>query len=300
MCFAPPFFIFKKMKKYFILIFIILSCIAFSNAETANMKNVPDSVFVNKGRTDFDSIFIAGSKIKNEIEKLFNINELLLHEHASWLSPQTSFEKYWEIYGSSWKAIDFKQDGELTYVFNGKSYLSDVKENLEFYKLEGDKYVKLWVEYGNLLAYKIHPLTKEIILYHHKYPCCKSASHNITTLRLIDNKIHSKFRFFVGRDVGDMKGPFFPEQVSFPSSYKKMKERTMVRWSPEVIEKDAFKGVAHTNEMIHYEEGAIYQVLYSKNDWQFVILYSGIAEEQSNVLNYTNFKYRPIYGWIAS
>jgi len=50
--------------------------------------------------------------------------------------------------------------------------------------------------------------------------------------------------------------------------------------------------------IINYNEGALYKLLYEKDNWQFVVLFNGIAEEQSKVLNYTNFKNKGVYGWM--
>ena len=95
-----------------------------------------------------------------------------------------------------------------------------------------------------------------------------------------------------------MVGPFFPDSVQQPKEYKQLTAKTTLRWSPATVNNNAFIGRAKSNVIIHYNEGAVYKVLHENEGWQFVIMFNGIAEEQSSVLNYTNFENRPVYGWI--
>lgn len=267
-------------------------------AETASLKDVPSNVFVNKGKTDFENILLQNDDIKVKVEVLFNQKDLLQHEFTKIFDPNASFDNYWKAHAQNWFEVTFNRNGDKLLLYFGKVMRSDIKEHVEIYKLKENGAQRLWADHGNLLAYQYHPYTKELVLYQHKYPCCNSASHTIIQLRFIHGEILTKDRFFLGRDTEDMVGPFYPDSVSYPKNFERLEEKTLLRWSPAVVSENAFLGRTHENKMIHFKEGAIYQVLFSNEEWSFVLIYNGINEEQSMVLNYTNFKNRPIYGWM--
>lgn len=278
-----------------ILFICITSVVSFTQVNP-NLVEIPADVFVNKGRTDFNQILNQSQKIKEHVKILHEYDEL---SHDLLVMTNT-FEEYWERYQSQWFFIKFKSDKASLLLFKGLRNNDDEREYVEIYNMENPRNERaLFSNIGRLLAYKTHPRTGEIILYIHRYPCCKSASHNIYRIRQLENTVKSNDRFFVGRDSGDMVGPFFPEKVRFKEGYRQLSEKTEVRWSPEVIEEGAFENWTESNLMINYEKGAIYKVLYEKDGWQFIVLFSGISEEQSMVLNYTNFKHKAVYGWIS-
>jgi hypothetical protein len=259
-----------------------------------SLIDIPEEVFVNKGKTDIKEILIVDQNIKSEVMQLFD-NQILYHELTG---PSSSFERYWEAFESNWYRVKFRENAPPLLLFMGLSSFSDEREFLELYDLSNSESPKLYANAGRLIAYKIHPRTQELILFSHKYPCCKSASHNIYEIRYLSGKIISKDRFFVGRDSGDMIGTFFPDSVSHKTGYKMLKERKLLRWSPSIVTADAFLERAETNAIIHYEKGAIYKQLLELDGWEYVIMFSGIAEEQSSVINYINFKNKGVYGWI--
>lgn len=283
------------MKKISLLLLIAFAVNDFQAQDNPTLVDIPHTVFVNEGKTNFDKIFTQDESIAEMVKTLFNYNELT-HD----LPVQTnSFEQYWDRYKSQWSFIAFNKEEAPLLLFQGLKNNSDEREYIEIYDPKKNRNERnLYSDVGKVLAYKIHPRTKEVILYTHKYPCCKSASHNVYRIRRIKDDLKVNDRFFVGRDIGDMVGPFFPEKVDFSDKYYKLKERTELRWSPAVVNEHAFQNYTATNLIINYNEEAIYKVLHEKNNWQFVVFFNGIAEEQSTVLNYTNFKNKGVYGWI--
>lgn len=283
----------KSTSIYTLLFTLLIYNLSFSQS-TVSLVKIPASVFVNKGKTTFDSILFVNKDIQKQVEKIFD-NKGLSHELTL---GGNSFEKYWEVFGNQWFWVKLKPDLSPFLMFKGINSFMDEKEYVELYDTNKPNNNLIFTSAGNLLAYKKHPFTKEIVLYIHKYPCCQSASHNIVRVRYVNGDIRSKDRFFVGRDDGDMVGPFFPETVEQPKEYKQLTAKTTLRWSPSIVNNNAFIGRAKSNVIIHYNEGAVYKVLHENDGWQFVVMFSGIAEEQSSVLNYTNFINRPVYGWI--
>lgn len=278
----------------FTLSALIITSSVFSQS-TISLVRVPASVFVNEGKTNFDSILYINDQVRVKVEKLFDRKKL---SHDLTLGDDATFDKYWEVFGNQWHWVNLKPGMPPFLLFKGISSFMDEKEYVQLFNVQKSEENLIFSNAGNLLAYKRHSLTNEIILYVHEYPCCQSASHNIIHVRYSNGKIRVKERFFVGRDDGNMVGPFFPETVNQPKEYKQLTDKTTLRWSPAIVNNNAFLGRAKSNVIIHYIEGAIYKVLQEKDGWQFVVMFNGIAEEQSTVLNYTNFVNRAVYGWI--
>lgn len=280
--------------------FILLILLAFtslaSRAESISLVDVPPHVFVNNGTTNFDSIFYK-TEIQSLVHELFN-QQILNHDYTLEVHPNSNFKTYWSVFEERWNIIDLNNDGIGELIMQGQISSFDEKEYVEIYKKTDGKWTKIHGEVGRLLAYKIHPNTKKIILYQHKYPCCLSASHNIFVIRLIGDRIILKSRFFVGRDNGDMVGPFYPDSVKYPTNFEQLAEKTLLRWSPEVVNKNAFTNYSESNAIIHYDKGAYYKTLYTKDNWSFVLMYSGIINESAMVINPANFVNNPVYGWI--
>lgn len=295
MSFSLPFFDFKMIRTFIItlLIFLLTSHLSFSQS-TTSLVRVPSDVFVNNGKTTFDSILFSNKDIEKQVEKLFN-REILSHDLTF---GDTKFAHYWEVFSNQWFWVKLKPNRPPFLLFKGIVSLLDEKEYIELYDVNKSEDSLIYTSSGNLLAYKEHPFTKEIILYIHEYPCCQSASHNIIQVRYANGEIRAKERFFVGRDTGDMVGPFYPDSVQQPKDYKQLTSKTTLRWSPAIVNSNAFIGRAKSNVIIHYDEGSIYKVLHENEGWQFVVMFNGITKEQSSVLNYTNFINRPVYGWI--
>lgn len=260
-----------------------------------SLVDIPQEVFVNNGRTDFSNILYQDDSLKEKVRILVNENELS-HDFSS---DAAEFEKYWSVFKAKWHFIRFQKKNEPLLIFSGLKNANDEREYVEIFDLSKKLYYRqVFSEVGKLLAFQIQPYTQELVLFTHKYPCCKSASHNIYTIRQVNGDLHVNDRFFVGRDSGDMVGPFFPLSVKHSKKYYKLKERVALRWSPKIVEHGAFEEWTESNLMIHYEAGALYKILYDDKNWQFVLFLNGIAEEQSMMLNYTNFLNKGVYGWI--
>ncbi|WP_107037484.1 hypothetical protein [Brumimicrobium mesophilum] len=283
------------MKKLSLLLLFALSFNTYNAQVNPNLVDIPHEVFVNEGKTDFNKILSQDTSIMSKVRDLHRFNELS-HD----LTIQTNnFDEYWERYASQWYSFKFHKNQEAMLLFMGLKNDLDEREYVEIFDLEkGIEQKGVYGNVGRLLAYKFHPLTNELILYTHKYPCCAGASHNIYRIRKVNDKLKVEDRFFVGRDSGDMVGPFFPEKVNFSDKYHKLDKKTELRWSPAIVNENAFEDYTESNLIINYNKGATYKILHEKNDWQFVVFFNGIAEEQSMVLNYTNFKNKGVYGWI--
>ncbi|MFA5573703.1 MAG: hypothetical protein WC994_01475 [Brumimicrobium sp.] len=286
------------MSKSYYLIFTFLLITQTTISQNLNgpaLKDIPHEVFVNDGKNDFDKIFYKDETIEKHV-RILHGNAETPHELSI---ESNSFDDYWSYYKNSWHLIRFKKDQEPFLVFIGKRSPFDEREYVEFYNPRNPvEEAIIYIAQAVPLAYKRHPFTGELILYLHEYPCCGFSSHNILTLRQIYDEIKSTNRFFIGRDLGDMVGPFFPNKVKFDKEYHTLKERTELRWSPAVVEEKAFVGRTESNLIIHYEKGATYKILHDNGNWLFVIFYSGIAHELSKVMHYTNFLHTGVYGWI--
>lgn len=282
------------MTKYIVLSILLTPIFAFSQVKPS-LQDIPVGVFVNDGNTNISKVFTDLNETKAKVQVLFDKQEMI-HELTG---PNASFERYWEAFGSQWKWVRFREEDSPLLIFTGLNSYTDEREFVEIYDPERKK-SRLFAEPGRLIAFKKHPFTDEIILYSHRYPCCRYSSHNIYVIRYVNDEIKSKDRFFVGRDSGDMVGPFFPDSVSFTGTYKKLESKTLLRWSPEVVESNAFLERAHTNAIIHYEKGAIYKELAVQGKWTYVLMLNGISEESSPVINHVNFKNKGVYGWIRN
>ena len=288
-----PLFFLSIMKSLVFLGFLIIPYFI-SAQNSPSLVDIPSDVFVNNAKTNIQEILIDDDGIKSEVKFLFE-NQALYHELTG---SDSSFERYWEAFKSNWHKVKFRENDTPLLLFMGLSSFSDEREFLELYDPSKPESSKLYAEAGRLIGYKVHPRTKELILFSHKYPCCKSASHNIYTIRYLSGKIISTDRFFVGRDSGDMAGEFFPDTAEHTASYLQLEEQKLLRWSPSIIRANAFLQRANTNAIIHYEKGAVYKQLYEIDGWAYVLFFSGIAEEKSNVINYMNFKNKGVYGWF--
>ncbi|HLV43163.1 MAG TPA: hypothetical protein VKY37_12855 [Brumimicrobium sp.] len=283
------------MTKYIILILSIL-CIQSSIGQVnPTLVDIPHEVFVNGGTNDFQQVLFKDETIAKKVKVLHAYDEL---DHE--FTVQThSFEQYWSRFEKQWHYIQFKESSQPLLIFTGLKISNDEREFVEIFNMKNERTQRqLFSDVGKLLAFKKHPFTGETILFVHKYPCCQSASHNIYAIRQIKDELRFPDRFFVGRDIGDMVGPFFPEKVNHDGKHHFLNKKTELRWSPAIVNENAFENWTESNLIIHYNEGAMYKILHDQDEWQFVLFFNGIAEEQSMMLNYTNFTNKGVYGWI--
>ncbi len=259
------------------------------------MPKVNGELFVNDGRTDYDSVlFLDEEFLKYELKIMFD-NNLLDHPFTKLEDSKNTFENYWNKYKYNWRKCDLNKDDRFELFFNGITNWSDSTESFQIYELKDIDYELVYNHIGNLIAYKIQPFTKEIILFHHKYPCCDNASHYINSVRFLKSKIHLRQKYFVARE-GDMKGNFFPEAVFYEDLYSLTKKNTRVYWSDKKIWR-AWKR-SGSNQITKYKEDMPYKVLAVKDGMKYVLISGQPIIEANKVINPANFESVKIFGWI--
>lgn len=255
----------------------------------------PESFFINNAKTDFETIFIKNNEeLQKCVRQLFD-NDLLNHDLTKAYDLEAKFEKYWTKYETSWHLLDLNNDGVFELLFNNSS---NEPEHLSFelFKKENQKYQAIYFQIGKLVGYKIHPNTKEVILYRHQYPCCTNLSHNIDMVRLLNGKIILRKKFFVARP-DEMKTKFFPQKVSYPKAYLFLSKDEKVRWSAEVITKNATR-MSQENVISKYTKGTPYRVLAVEKGWKYVLICGEPSKDLNKIINPANFIYTHVFGWV--
>lgn len=286
--------IFFTMK---IALFFISVCSTISIfGAVAVMPRVDAKLFVNQGRTDFEAIFVSDKeKVKSAVEWLFDNNKLD-HDFSKAVDPSLPFGPYWNHFSEMWNLVDLDADGKHELLFSGHSIISDEKESLTVFVQYGTVWKQVFWDDGHLLAFKIHPRTGEVILYHHRYPCCSQFTHMVQRMRWLRNKMQLKQSYFLARDTG-MKGQFFPKKTLFPRKYRQLKQTTMLYWSKGVIQKDAAI-FSPTNAIIHFPAKSYYKVLFQQGKWKYVLMVSPPKMEESMVANPSNLQSSFFFGWM--
>lgn len=285
-------------KRSLCVLFITIHC--FCNAK-AVMPTINPSLFINGGNADLFTLYKPSDSpsVKNKIEKLFNEDQFD-HPFSKAYDSEATFNLYWEKNKLFWHTVDLNRDGKDELIYQPIANNQEEIEFVEIYLPKKGSYQLLYKESGNFIAYKIHPHTHEIILFHHDYPCCTNASHTINMVRLVRGKIKSRKKYFLARDEG-MKGNFFPEKVTFKSNYHLLQKQTIVRWSSDKITRNAW-GMYHENKLANYPKGTPYRILAKKGRWQYVEI-CGEPKINKNkpyqfVINSINFNDVPVFGWI--
>ncbi len=261
------------------------------------MTRVDPRLFIHQPRIDFESITIKNEQLKKEMVAFLFEKDLLDHLGTKAYDPSANFEKYYSGFGPLYRLIDMNNDSIPELVFNGFITNNDDREFLEIFSTKKGEVQSIFREIGHLLAFKIQPNTKEILLYHHQYPCCINASHNLNRLRLVASKITQLKHYFLGRDT-DMVGPFFPSKSEFKSNWQQLEEKTALYWSPAIVEKNAWFQRSEHNRIAYYDSLSVYTVLAKKGKWNFVLMKSAPNNEENRVINPANFSSISIYGWI--
>ncbi len=282
------------MNKLSVVFFILIAFHGFSEVE---MTRVNPALFIHRPQTNFDSITLSNEPLKSKMMEYLFENELIDHEGSKAYNPNAAFIHYYKQYKSLYRLIDLNRDGIPELVFNGFVSETDDREHLEIWGSKNGTVFRIYREVGHLLAFKIHPNTKEILLFHHQYPCCVNASHNLNRLRLVGEKMQLVKRYFLGRDR-DMVGPFFPKRSKFTPKYEVLKKRTALYWSPAVVEKDAWLLRSQSNRIAQYDSLTVYTVLAREKKWQFVLMKGAPVVEKNVVINPKNFAETWVYGWI--
>lgn len=286
------------MKNIFCCICFIL--IGIRAGAYVNMTRVNPALFIHKPDTNWGSIEIKDELLKQKmIRSLFNL-DLLDHKGSkAYDGEAANFDAYYSSFKSKFKLFDLNKDGKVEVVFSGLISEEDDRERFQVFAGSENSMQLIYNELGHLLAYKIHANTKEIILYHHQYPCCENASHTILKLRLTEKMtFHQIKRFFLGREKGDMKGNFFPKKVVFGTTYFTSTKEIELHWSNEKIDTKAWLGRTDKNIIARFEKGTLYKELCKMNGWRFVLVHTPPIVEKNVVINPSNFKDVAIYGWL--
>lgn len=261
------------------------------------MTRVDAKIFIANPETDFSKIQVRNEALKAKMVEFLFMNDMIDHIGTLAYDPEALFVNYYKQFASLYQLIDLNNDKVPELVFNGYPTEEREKERLQIFTTIKGKPVSVYNEMGHLLAYKIHPNTREVLLYHHQYPCCENASHNLNRLRLIDHKMTLVKRYFLGRDRG-MLGKFFPEKSTFTGKFYFTESKTTLYWSPEEITESAWPGRSKKNIITTYADSTAYSVLAEKGKWSFVIMHGAPVIEENRVINPANFSNTWIYGWI--
>jgi hypothetical protein len=284
------------MKYSILVLFFLLPLV--SSASIVVMSRVDARLFIHQPRTDFETIYLDKTdELKNAVAWLFAADKLS-HEGTKSMNISNQFENYWNQFNGKWHFIDMDQNGQPELIFSGKPFEGDEKEMFSLYAQYGTVWKEIYWDDGHLLAYKIHPRTNEILLYHHRYPCCSQSTHSINRLRYLKNKVFQMKRYFLARDEG-MKGNFFPKTSSFKKKYGELNRKTMLYWSKGKISLGASQ-YSPTNEIIHFAKGSHFKILAKEERWMYVQMISQPIVESSAVVNAANLKEAKLFGWILN
>jgi hypothetical protein len=281
------------------LLITFFSSFCFSLVASVTMTRVDPTIFIANPETDLDKVTVTNEALKRSMVKYLFDADLLDHVGTKAYDTQAVFDTYYTQFSALYRLIDLNNDGLPELIFNGFVSSDDYKEYLEIYGTKKGVVTRLFKEIGHVLAYKIQPNTKEVLLYHHQYPCCENASHNLNRLRLIGNELQLQKRYFIGRDSG-MVGPFFPKKVQFTSENKRFSKTTKLYWSPAIVTTDAWPRRSQTNVIASYAASSVYTVLAQTKSWSFVLVKSAPMITPNNVINPANFLQTWIYGWVVN
>jgi hypothetical protein len=280
------------------LLITFFSSFCFSLVASVTMTRVDPTLFIANPETDLDKVTVTNEVLKRSMVNYLFDADLLDHVGTKAYDTQAVFDKYYTQFSALYRLIDLNNDGLPELIFNGFVSSDDDKEYLEIYGTKKGVVTRLFKEIGHVLAYKIQPNTKEVLLYHHQYPCCENASHNLNRLRLIGNELQLQKRYFIGRDSG-MVGPFFPKKVQFTSENKRFSKTTKLYWSPVIVTTDAWPRRSQTNVIASYAASSVYTVLFETKSWLFVLVKSPPIIAPNVVINPANFLQTWIFGWVV-
>ncbi len=262
------------------------------------MTRVNPELFIHQPQTDLSLVTENDAVLKEKwVRSLFD-RDILNHEGTRAFSLTADFNAYYSVFKERFRLIDLNHDDTPELVFEGFVSKDDEKEHVEIFRSANGELTRIYDEIGHILAYKIHPNTQEILLYHHQYPCCLNASHNLNRLRLVDGKLQAVKRYFVCRGVGDMKGTFFPKKSSFSNQLKETKKGVQLRWSGSVISKNAWSRRVQSNVIAPYKKGSLYKVIAQENGWLYVRMQTPPDITDNKVINPNNLQETAVYGWL--
>jgi hypothetical protein len=278
---------------------LLLAFLPLFSSASVDMIRIPLEIFIRKPQTDFTAITLSDEALKRKLVNYLFDHDLLNHEGTKAFATDAKFDAYYAIFESRYMLIDLNRDEIPELIFSGYVSKDDEREHTEIYSTKNDIPKKIYDELGHIPAYTIQPNTKEVLLYHHQYPCCLNASHNLNRLRFVDGNLQLLKRYFIARKAGDMKGTFFPSVSHFTAKYKTLKKPAELRWAGEKITKDAWFGRSQENTIGHYDIGTVYRILAEEKGWYFVLMKSPMKlETGGKVVNPANLQETAVYGWI--
>ena len=263
-----------------------------------HMTRINPALVIHNPETDFDQISVQDEKVKRGmVEKLFNA-DLLDHFGTKAYAVDADFSTYYTKQKDHFWLIDMNADSVPEIVFSGYTDPTDDREYFEVYLWNDGSGKRLCREVGHLLAYKVNSNTNEVLLYHHQYPCCSNASHNLNRLRLIKGKLQQLRSYFLGKEK-DMVGPFLPKSSTFTGKYKTSKNAFKLNWSPAIVRTNAWIGRSNSNQIAGFDRLTVYVELAREKDWRFILVKNAPVPENGNrVINTSNFTSTYIYGWV--
>lgn len=283
------------MKYLLVLVVCCLGSVLFGST---HMTRVEPGLFINHPKTDFEAIRFKNENLKKILMKELFALDLVDHFGSHAFDLNAEFDDYYERYRNNYYCLDLDRDSVPELVFSGFFSPEDDREIMEIYSRQNGKMKNVFKQVGHLMAYKIQPNTNEILLYHHQYPCCDNASHNLNRLRLINHKVKQLKQFFIGKET-DLVGPFFPAKSVFTSKNYFSKKEIELRWSPAKVDVNAWNGRTPSNLIARYASNSVYTVLAKKGKWKFVLVKAvPLADKKNRVINPDNFKDIFVFGWI--
>lgn len=284
------------MKKIVFLSFALtLHLFAFSET---HMTRVDPALFIHQPRTDFAAVCTDNPELKRKmVEELFN-EDKIDHYGTKAYDPKSVFETYYAKQSNNYYLIDLNADSIPELIFSGFADPADDREYMEVYYSHQGSLKRLYHQVGHLLAFKVHPNTGEILVYHHQYPCCANASHNLNRLRLIDGELQQLRYYFIGKET-DLVGPFFPKVSKFDGKFRQSKNGFELRWSPAEVTSKAWTNRSETNSIAKFDSTTVYTVLAKEKGWVFVLVKAApMSDKKNRVINPDNFSATWIFGWI--
>ena len=282
------------MKHLFFFSFIIAH-LTFGNVNSIVTNSL---TFVNNGKTDFSEIFVKSENLKIIIKDLFN-KDLLDHEFTRAYNIEANFEFYWSKNKNNWNFLDLNNDkiNEIIYLSN-PSGKPDEYSISEIYVKNHHQLKLIYKESGAIFAYKIHPNTKEIILFHQRFPCCSSKSNNVNMIRVINGKIKLRKKYFIANSE-ILKSNCIPKLVHYDLNFSYLTKESELRWSSDKPSKKNIN-LVNDNIIAFYPCKAPYKVLYSNKKWDYVLFYEAPVKSKKNkfAINPYNFSDIHVYGWI--
>jgi hypothetical protein len=267
-----------------------------------------DNIHINPSQLIEKKINWEKFEKKDESLKRAIINSLIDQKmiflcHSGTISGKKDLDKFMSKHSKSFHLVDLNADGTFELVFNGFD-CDDVKnEFLYIYIKKEEKYGIAYTKKGNIIGYNVNPHTRELLLIHFNYPCCKNGTNNLNTLRLVDGQI-TEFRkeFFAGRK-DFMKGPFLPDSIDRNGQIIKATKLIELRWSPERIDTLAWNRRSNQNIIIAYPTSSKFRVLAEQKNrkgekWLFVISKSKPIQNKPYIVEPSSFINTRVYGWI--